>query len=804
MKLPYSWLCELVNGLPEPERVAETLTMRGFEVEELARPGRAIQDVVVAKILSMRPHPDADKLTLCEVTDGHEQYSIVCGAKNMNEGDCVALARVGVVLPGNFKIEKRKIRGETSLGMLCSSRELGLGDEHEGIMILPKDSPLGKPLIDVLGLNETVFDINVTPNRPDALSVLGIARELAAAFGSTVRMPDCSAIDPASKPDLQPPVELIDADLCPRYTALIIDNIQIGPSPDWVVKRLEACGVRSVNNVVDATNLVLMELGQPLHAFDLHTLNEERIVVRRAQSGETLVSIDGDKRTLTEDMLVIADAKQPVAIAGVMGGLDSEVGDRTHTILLESAYFLPASIRRTAKQLGMRSEASYRFERGVDFETVVPASYRCARLIQELTGGKVVGRMTVADTGDQGHIRRLGARELSLSYEYCDRLLGKPVERAEIDSIFKSLNISIIVKTETQVNVRVPSYRQDITRPADLVEEIARCHGYNEFSPTLPVAPIKAPEPQVIDRGMVQRIRDYLIGGGLDESVTYSFTSAKALEDFPTHGSDLYHDTVTIQNPINAGETTMRTSLLPSLLQSAKRNLAHGNSSFGLFEIAKKYFILDNELIEQPAVAFILVGNPFSNWRNFKSELDFFDAKGIAEQILSIGNIARYRLAPGPQCLHPKRGIGIQYANGTIGYYGELNPALRDKYELIGRVLVAEIDLRPLSESYRSSQPTYRAYSIFPAVKRDLALVAPVEVATGDIEKAIRKTGGELLEDISLFDYYRGKQVSEGTVSAGFRLTFRSREETLTEERIDSLIEAILNDLKTMGVYIRS
>lgn len=805
MKLPYSWLNELVADLPSPERVAEILTMRGFEVEELSSPGKEIKEVITAKILSMKPHPNADKLTVCQVSDGTKDYSIVCGAKNMKAGDCVALARVGVTLPGNFTIEERKLRGEKSEGMLCSTREMGLGDDQSGIMILPEDTPSGERLIDQLGLNEVVFEINVTPNRPDALCAVGIARELAAAFGASVALPDTSPLPADVEPDYIPSIALEDEDLCPRYTGLVLRDVTIGPSPEWLKNRLESCGIRSINNVVDCTNLVLLELGQPLHAFDLKALREERIVVRRAKEGECIRTIDGDNRMLDGDMLAICDANHPVAVAGVMGGLETEVGEKSADILLESAFFHPPSIRRTSKKLALSSEASYRFERGVDLETVIPASNRCARLMVELAGAKIVGKMGVADTKNTQHLQRLRERSLTLQFEYCDRLLGQKIPPETIDAIFNSLQLQVVERNGESITVRIPSFRQDIARQADLVEEVARCYGYNEFAPTLMIAPVKAPEPQVVDRKLIAQLRHYLVDEGLYETVTYSFTGSDGLKAFPLNNADLSHPSVTVQNPININEATMRTSLFPSLLQAVRRNMARGNSDFGLFEIARHYVAQNDQLNEKRVLSLAMVGNSHNTWRNQISELDFFDVKGIAESMLRIAGIRRYRFVNGHECLHPKRGVTIQAGKTSIGFFGELHPSLVETYELSGRVLILELDLMALTDAFRAYQAAYRSFSAFPPVKRDLALLVPQGVQSGKVEDIIRQESGELLEDLLLFDYYRGKQVVEGRVSAGFRLTLRSQQETLNEEKVESLVETILNRLKKeLDVTLRS
>jgi phenylalanyl-tRNA synthetase beta chain len=804
MKLPYSWLAELLETIPAPQQLADILTMLGFEVEEISSPGETIQDVVVGKILEKESHPDADKLSFCQVTDGENTYPIVCGASNMVAGDHIALARLGVVLPGDFKIEKRKIRGVESQGMMCSSRELGLGDDHSGIMILDKNTTLGTPLVDVLGMNDTVFDLNITPNRPDTLCAIGIAREIAAQCKTKLILPDSNPLEAQVDPGFVPSVDVLDEDLCPRYTALVIKGVNVGPAPAWVKNRLEACGLRSVNNIVDATNLVLLETGQPLHAFDYNKLNENRIVVRKAQADEHLVCIDGDDRKLSQDMLIIADATDPVAVAGVMGGLDSEVSAQTVDILLESAYFYPPSVRRTSKRLQLSSDASYRFERGVDLEGVIPAAYRCARLIRELAGGQIAGAMKVADTNNPEIFSSLRGRSIELNFDYCNRLLGKTIEPDSIAAILTALQFEVASQDRDKMVVHVPSFRNDVHRAADLVEEVARCTGYGEFEPTLPKAPVKAPEPMEVDRGFTAKVRQYLIDSGLDEAVTYSFADKNALAHFPTHDANLENDIVTIQNALVSGEETMRTSMLPTLLVCAKRNVAHGNQDFGLFEIARTYFA-NEEKTEKKTLAGLLIGNPHAGWRNTRKEHDFFDLKGIIEGILQLAGLRGYRSMEPPACLHPKRGIEAQIGKTPVGYFGELHPQLADQYELPGRVLVFELDMKVLSDQSRAARVQYKPFSSYPAVKRDMALLIPETVSSDHIEKIIRRESGNLLEDVSIFDYYRGKQVQEGCISIAFRLTFRSTEGTLKEEDVDAVFNRVLTQLKKkLDIQLRS
>ncbi|MGC9328442.1 MAG: phenylalanine--tRNA ligase subunit beta, partial [Candidatus Hinthialibacter sp.] len=538
---------------------------------------------------------------------------------------------------------------------------------------------------------------------------------------------------------------------------------------------------------------------------DMQKLHGERIVVRRARPGELIRTIDDEKRTLDEDMLVIADADHPTAVAGVMGGLETEISDSSTTVFLESAFFHPPSVRRTSKKMGLSSEASYRFERGVDFEAVIPAAYRCARLMVELAGAKVAGRMGIAETKDQSYLQRLGTRKLTLHFDYCNRLLGQTIAPDAIADIFQSLQMEVAERDADSITVFVPSFRQDIVRQADLVEEAARCYGYNEFTSTLLYAPVTPPERQIVDRKMVSQLRDYLTGSGFFESVTYSFAREDDLKAFPLRYADLSHDAVTIQNPINMHEAVMRTSLFPALLQAARRNVSRGNTDFGLYEMARGFFAKGGDLNESRVLAAVLVGNPHQGWRNQRTDLDFFDLKGMVNDLLSLACVRRFRALPGLECLHPKRGVQIQAGKHILGFYGELHPSLAELYELPGRVLVLEFDLELLTEFYRSDQPLYRSFSSFPSVKRDLALLLPQGTEAQKVEEIIRRKCGELLEDLYLFDYYRGKQVAEGRVSAGFRLTLRSQQGTLNEEQVDSVVDSILTTLKKdLDVSLRS
>ncbi|OGU04369.1 MAG: phenylalanine--tRNA ligase subunit beta, partial [Geobacteraceae bacterium GWC2_55_20] len=583
MKVTYNWLKEYVDFDLSPDQLADLLTMLGLEVEAMERLGEGFDDVVVALVEEKRQHPNADKLSLCRVNNGSEVLDVVCGAQNFKQGDMVALAQIGAVLPGDFKIKKSKIRGEESCGMLCSEKELGLADESAGIMVLPGSGlVLGTPLFSALGLKDTLFEIGLTPNRADCLSAVGIAREIAAKLGLQVRYPASAVVESGEAVESVIGVVVEAADLCPRYAARYISGCKISPSPEWLVKRLNAIGIRSINNVVDITNLVMMELGQPLHAFDCDRLAGKRIVVRRAGEGEPFTTLDGQQRALVQDDLVICDAERPVALAGVMGGLNSEIENTTTCILLESACFKPAAVRKTSKRLGLHTESSHRFERGIDIGGVARALDRAAALIVELAGG------TMARGALDVYPGKCEPVSIPFRPERANSLIGIDLAREEILDILTRLECLVVEGAAGIVQVEPPSYRIDIEREIDLIEEVARLNGFDRIPASMPIARITSDRPSRHQQ-LEKRVRNILVDHGMNEIINFSFTDPGSAGKLMLREDDPRRNAIRLSNPLVDEQSVMRTTLLPGLLETVARNINFRSLDLSLFEMRRVY-----------------------------------------------------------------------------------------------------------------------------------------------------------------------------------------------------------------------
>jgi phenylalanyl-tRNA synthetase beta chain len=690
-----------------------------------------------------------------------------------------------------MKVKKTKIRGEQSVGMLCSERELGLSDDHSGIMILPPDVPIGAPFAEALQLADTVLELSVTPNRSDCLSMIGVAREVAALTKDRARPPEFTV--PESGPDTTTLTSVtIDDDLgCPRYAARIVAAVTIGPSPLWMQERLKKAGLRPLNNVVDVTNYVLIELGHPLHAFDYEKLEENRIVVRRARGGESFVTLDGAERALSKDMLVIADAQQPVAIAGVMGGANSEVTEQTRTVLIESAYFDPMTIRRTSKALGLSTEASYRFERGADPDMVITAINRAASLMAELAGG------TIAKGAIDEYPRKIASPEIRLRHARTAHMLGIDVPAEDTVAILKSLGFEVLVEESDAVQVRVPSYRPDVTAEIDLIEEVARIYGYDNIVPTYPQ------DTTVMSRGQKPRrpedtCRGTLRSCGFSEAITFSIGAPGDMADFGNAGDNSPGGPIHLMNPLAEDASVLRTSLVPGLLRNIRMNCNAGAKDMKVFEIGKVYWPVEGELLpnERTFVCAAATGllQPI-NWRGTPAEIDFFTMKGVAETVLaSLGAASAEAKRASCAGFHPGVCADLVIGGTTVGTVGEIHPGLLDKYDFGQKVFVLELDIDTL-ESAAEEERTYEKFSRFPHADRDLAVVIDEAVETGALTSAIAEAGGEILRRVLLFDVYRGNQVGEGKKSLAFNLRFLSSERTLTDEEVGAACDRILKVL---------
>jgi phenylalanyl-tRNA synthetase beta chain len=802
MKASYRWLKDLVPGLRfSPEELSEYLALRGAPVEGSTSPGASLADVIVARVVDAARHPNADRLSVCTVDAGGKELQVVCGAPNVRAGGWYPFAPVGAVLPGDFQIRKAKIRGEVSEGMLCSAKELRLGTDHSGIMELHGDFKAGASFVDVLGLDDWTLEVEVTANRGDLLSHVGLARELASAGAGAVAVPALPGVSEtplaylAGSPRVEAgavSVEIRDPDLCPRYLGAILRGVRVGPSPIWLQQRLRAAGARPINNVVDATNYVMLELGQPLHAFDLGKLRGSGIVVRRAGEGEReFTTLDDETRRLGPDMLMICDLERPVAVAGVMGGLHSEVGPDTRDVLLECAWFAPKSIRATRRALGMSTDASYRFERGIDAEAMERALERCLHLIVSVAGGTFEGPVLDCGSG------RYEAAVVALRLSRIERLLGIPFTPEQIRALLEPLGFQVLADRDGVLDVRIPGFRaHDVTREVDLIEEVARTHGYDRFPADLGAyRPGTVPDHPLFQ--LEDELRARLAARGLFEAQTPAFV--------PAGEGD-----VEVANPLATTEPFVRRALLPSLLRRVAYNLARGNRDVRLFELGTSFRRGEPGAppVEQAHLAVALTGRRRPvHWSHAAEPLDVWDLKALAAEVADIAYRCEVsvvsEVAETDGLFVP--GLGFELKDGVGGVVGRAGKIREDRVDLpawAGDVWGLELTLpqEPDAPPTRVHTPLAQ----YPSVERDLALLVPDHVAAGAVLSWVRAQTGPFLEDASLFDLYVGDGVPQGVRSLAFRLRFRDREGTLKDEQVDAVVQALLPRLSSeFGVVVR-
>ncbi len=802
MKVPLSWLKDYVDVDLTPKELASLLTFSGTEVEGIKSIGGEFTGIVVGEVISFERHPNADRLTVCQVNSGTETLTVVCGAPNVAAGIKVPLATLGTLLPNGLKIKKAKVRGIDSFGMLCAADELGLSEDHGGLMILPAGTLVGTPFSEIAGPPETVLELEVTPNRPDCLSLIGIAREVAALLGKPLKVPS-----PVVKEESRPVESLVgvtidDATGCPRYTGRVISGIAIAPSPPWMQRRLSAAGTRPINNIVDVTNYVMLECGQPLHAFDYDLLEGHRIVVRRAKAGEAMSTLDGSAREINPEMLMIADGSRPVAVAGVMGGAGSEIRDATKTVLLESAYFKPSDIRRTSKQLGLSTDSSYRFERGVDIENVDWASRRAAQLMVELAGG--VAARGVLDVFPSKPVRG----QVSLRFDRARDLLGIQISVEQILSIFKALGLGIVSRDETRCVVEIPAYRVDLAQEADLIEEIARIHGLDKVPSPSPVAKIVPGADDKPTRAILA-CRAHLIGLGLSEIMNYSFLSGRLL-DLVGHGDP--GKRVVLPNPISADHTVWRDSFIPQMVETLGRNRARQAREAALFEMGRVFFKDESgKNTETDRVCIGLMGPvgragmlktpPVKDEEMFQWISGILESLCRAQHVSEIvaGGLSRLDLVlklVNRPCYEEGRGVSLWISGACVGTMGLVSERVRNEWRLVDPVAVLELDLAPLLAN-ALRVPVSTAIGTFPSVDRDVAMVVSDDVSHETILKTIRDVAPPELVDIRLFDVYRGEGVAKGRKSLAYSLTYRSMEKTLTDEMANGFHDKVKATLRS-------
>ena len=803
MRISYNWLSEYVQ-LPAPEELARRLTAVGLEVEAIERTGANLTGIVAARIVASEKHPDAEKLSVTRVDAGQgEPLQIVCGAKNYQVGDVVPLATVGTVLPGGTRIEKAKLRGVESSGMLCSAKELGLADQASGLLLLDRATAPGTPISKALALEDVLLEVNVTPNRPDALSHVGIAREVAAALGLKVRLPAPALAESGPPAGDAVKVRIEAPDRCARYAARVIEGVKIGPSPTWLARRLEACGVRSISNVVDATNFVLLELGHPLHAFDLEKVAGREIVVRTARPGEKIVTLDGKERVLSLDDLLIADRDRGSALAGVMGGGDSEISAGTTRVLLESAWFQPAGIRGTARRHGLATEASYRFERGADPGMVIPAVDRCAAMIAELAGGTV--RPGVVDA----HPREVRPPQVRLRWHRPAEVLGMDVPREDARRILAGLGFEERASDAEGATFQVPSWRADVSIEEDLIEELVRTKGYDAIPETLPRNAVQTPvEPR--EAQALARIRTALEAAGFSEAVNFSFVAARELEPF---GSSIATGDgsgralgIALKNPISAELSVMRTTLVPSILKNAAHNRRQRVDDVRLYEIASIYHPhpdpKDRPSAESVEIAGVLVGrrSPVS-WAAASDGVDFYDAKAAVVAVLEALGIEATWRSPRAGWLHPRTSAAVVRGEEVLGDVGELHPAVAAAFELPRGVQAFRLSFDALLREARLV-PQHRPIPRFPAVLRDLAVVVDDRTPAAAVEAVVRAE--PLVESVTLFDVYRGAPLPAGKKNLALAISYRAADRTLTDAEADAAHARIVKRLgESLGAELR-
>ena len=817
MRVSYDWLKTMIDVPESPKELSDEYIRTGTEVEAIDVVGESFDHVVTAQVLEKTPHPDSDHMYVCKVSVGDknvdaegnpEPLQIVCGAQNFEAGDHIVTAMIGAELPGGIKIKKSKLRGVASFGMNCSARELGIGGDHAGIMILPEDAPVGMPFGEYYGSSDTVLDCEITPNRPDCLSMIGMARETGAIFDRDyhVELPAIKSETGRATAD-EISVEIADEGLCDRYVARIVRNVKVGPSPDWMVKRLNSLGIRPHNNIVDITNYVMMLTGQPLHAFDLSTFAEHdgrrSVVVRAAKRDETFQTLDGEKRVLDAGMGLITDGERPVALAGVMGGMDSEITDASVDVLVESACFNAGRTSHTSRDLSLISDASIRFERQVDETGCVDVANVTCALIEELAGGEVA----------PGYVDVYPAPKtidsITLRYQRVLDICGAPIER---DFVVRSLTRlgCTVEETGEDYLVTPPSFRPDLPREIDLIEEVLRLWGMGRVEATIPAAKNHI-GGLTHEQQLTRKVGQILRACGLNETTTFGFAAPGDLEKIHM-SADGRGVPVVLMNPLVAEQTEMRRSLLPGLLQSVAYNEAHGTTNVHLYEIGTLFHGRENASLprETQSVAGVLTGSwTDQTWNNTVDKLRFFAGKGIVEELLEQLRVpkVRFRVAEGEgyDFLQPGRAAEVLSGGTVLGWVGEIHPEAREAMDIDQIVVAFELDLDKLIKGAHN-QENYHEFSPFPAVQHDLAIVVPDEVTCEDLLQRITSAGGKLLESVRLFDVYRDPiRVGVGKKSMAFSLTYRSDDHTLTSDEVERAHGKIVTKLcKATGGEVRS
>jgi len=799
MKASIEWLSEYSDIDVDSVKLGDVLTMTGSKVETIEQLGKDIKNVVVGKILEIEKHPDADKLVVTKVDVGTETIQIVTGANNIKVGDIVPIAKDGSELPNGIKIKKGALRGIDSYGMMCSVGELNLsladypGQIEHGIMILDKEleKELGKDIVETLNLKEDIIDFEITSNRPDCFSIEGLGREVAASLNKEFKNPrkNIDELNIENKEEIEGlKVDITAPDLCYRYVARVVKNVKIGPSPEWMVRRLKACGIRSINNIVDITNYVMLEMGQPMHAFDINSIEGKHITVRRAKAGEKIITLDEEERQLDENDLVISDDKKAVAIAGVMGGLNSEIEESTKTVVFESAVFYGGSVRKTAKKVGLRTESSSRFEKGLSAEKALRAANRAVELVELLGAGEAVeGKIDVYPTKQK-------INQIKLDVEKINNLLGTNISKEEMIEILAKLDI----KVENDMAI-APYFRMDLEFLADIAEEIGRFYGYDKLATTL----IKADTTVGVrnkEQNIRKKVKEVLVNSGLSEIYTYGFVSEQDLE-MSNISDEIKEYAITIQNPLSDEYKLMRPSTIPSMMQTLAVNSNKKNQNVKLFDLSRNYKNINQEVEngEVPLQEDILTIGMYGE------EIDFYSLKGIIENILEAISVNRYDVEKETNnaSYHPGRCANIKVGIDTVATLGEVHPEVLENYDISKRAYLAEVNVTKLVK-YARANKKYTEVPKFPAVERDIAVIVDENIEVGQIEKIVTKKAKKLLESMNLFDIYRNEKLGENKKSVAYSLIFRDKNKTLSDDEINNTMKTIISELeKTLGAELR-
>lgn len=790
MKVPFTWLKDYVDIDINVNELADRLTLSGSKVEEVITTGDEIENVVTARIVKIEPHPDADKLVICQLDIRKDEYlQIVTGAKNMKEGDIVPAALHGASLANGLKIKKGKLRGIVSNGMMCSEEELGLAEEGTalGLMILPMDTPIGEDIKEVLGLNTSIIDFEITSNRTDCMSVVGIARETAATLDVKYKMPNIN-YNVSGEEDIKDMIKLqVKDSLCKRYMARAIKNVKIEPSPSWMQERLLEAGIRPINNIVDITNFVMIELGQPMHAFDMRDIKGNSIIVERAKAEERFISLDEVERDLNESVLTIRDEERAIALAGIIGGLNSQIKEDTNVVILECANFDGTNIRVNAKKLGVRTESSSLFEKDLDPNLTNIALDRACSLIEELKVGQIISG-TIDYYED-----KVVEKELTVDYKWINKFLGTSLSKEDIKGYLDRLELKTLLK-EDMLIINVPTFRKDISIKEDVAEEVARIYGYNNIPSTINKT-INLKDGKNLKQKLDDKVISVLLNSGLNQSISYSFVSPKVFDKINMSKENILRDTISIKNPLGENYSIMRTTCIPSMMESLARNYSRNNEEVSLFEIGNVYIKTNKDLPEERNT--LVIG--------LYGKVEYLNLKGVIENLVESLGIEKthYERQSQDQAFHPGKTANLFIGKECAGILGEVHPDVTENYGIDTECYIAEINLDVLYKNANIVKK-YKALPRFPAVTRDIALIVDEATFVQEIQSVIKSTGGNLVESINLFDVYKGKQIEDGKKSVAYAISYRSETKTLTDGEVNKVHDKIVRALEyKLGCKLR-